>query len=102
MTSWPGSSPRPGGWPPEPRWPRWPSSPLSAQEQIDYSAAVATRLPKTFAALAAGRIHPVHVRIIEDETRCLSDADAATAGAVLNAALPRPVCDSHTLKADRS
>jgi Domain of unknown function (DUF222) len=32
---------------------------------------------------AVGRIHPVHLRIIEDETHYLSDADAATADAVL-------------------
>ena len=41
------------------------------------------RLPKTFAALAAGRIHPVHLRIIEDETSVLSDQDAAKADAIL-------------------
>ena len=40
---------------------------------------VASRLPATFAALGAGLIHPVHVRIIEDETRVLSEADAALA-----------------------
>ena len=32
-----------------------------------------------FAALAAGLIHPVHVRIIEDETAILSEDDAALA-----------------------
>ena len=51
----------------------------SAHDQIPYACAVADRLPQTFAALAAGRIHPVHVRIIEDETRVLSAADAARA-----------------------
>ena len=51
----------------------------SAEDQIAYACTVAARLPRTFAALAAGLIHPVHVRIIEDETRVLSDADAATA-----------------------
>jgi hypothetical protein len=55
----------------------------AAAEQIAYACAVATRLPKTFAALAAGLIHPVHVRIIEDETRVLSKADATTADEVL-------------------
>ena len=34
---------------------------------------------RTFAALAAGKIHPVDVRIIEDETSILSAADAAAA-----------------------
>jgi hypothetical protein len=51
----------------------------SAAAQIDYACAVAARLPRTFAALASGQIHPVHVRIIEDETRILSAADAAIA-----------------------
>ena len=47
--------------------------------QIEYACLVAVRLPRTFAALAAGRIHPVHVRIIEDETKYLKPADAARA-----------------------
>jgi Domain of unknown function (DUF222) len=51
----------------------------SAAGQIDYATAVAERLPRTFAALAEGRLHPVHVRIVEDETSILSDQDAATA-----------------------
>jgi len=51
----------------------------SAAEQIGYACAVASRLPATFAALGAGQLHPVHVRIIEDETRVLSEADAALA-----------------------
>ena len=37
----------------------------------------------TCAALRAGRIHPVHVRIIEDETQVLSAEDVAKADAVL-------------------
>ena len=40
---------------------------------------VARRLPVTFAALAAGRLHPVHVKIIEEATGILSDEDAAIA-----------------------
>ena len=63
-------------------------TPLSAAGQMEYASAVASRLPRTFAALFAGRIHPVHVRIIEDETRVLSDADAAKADAVLAQAAP--------------
>jgi Domain of unknown function (DUF222) len=51
----------------------------SAAGQVDYAQAVATRLPATFAALAAGLIHPVHLRIIEDETRILNDHDVAAA-----------------------
>ena len=51
----------------------------AAAGQIIYACNVAARLPRTFAALGAGKIHPVHVRIIEDETSILSDADAAAA-----------------------
>src|SRR6516162_4600688 len=58
-------------------------TPLSAAGQLGCATTVATRLPATFAALAAGRIHPVHVRIIEDETSILSAADAAKADQVL-------------------
>ena len=55
----------------------------SAAGQMDYASTVADRLPATFAALHAGTIHPVHVRIIEDETSILSPEDAARADAVL-------------------
>jgi uncharacterized protein DUF222 len=55
----------------------------SAAGQIDYACAVAARLPRTFAALAGGRVHPVHVRIIEDETSVLSAQDGARADAEL-------------------
>jgi hypothetical protein len=61
---------------------------LSAAQQMDYADTVARRLPKTFAALAAGRIHPLHLRIIEDETRILTDKDAAHADQVLAEAAP--------------
>ncbi|HME64965.1 MAG TPA: DUF222 domain-containing protein, partial [Streptosporangiaceae bacterium] len=60
----------------------------SAAGQMDFATEVAKRLPKTFAALAAGQIHPVHLRIIEDETRILSGADAARADAFLAPAAP--------------
>jgi hypothetical protein len=63
-------------------------TPLSAAGQIDYAATVARRLPATFAALAAGQIHPVHVWIIQDETRFLSDQDAAKADALLAGSAP--------------
>jgi uncharacterized protein DUF222 len=52
---------------------------LSATKEIDYACTVARRLPATFAALCAGRIHPVHVKIIEEVTSILSDEDAAVA-----------------------
>jgi len=55
----------------------------SAAAQIDYSCHVAARLPQTFAALGAGRIHPVHVKIIQDETQFLNDEDAAKADRLL-------------------
>src|SRR5271170_1756322 len=63
-------------------------TPQSAAELMQYSAAIVARLPATFAALAAGQIHPVHLRIIEDETRILTDADAAKADAFLAEAAP--------------
>ena len=53
-----------------------------------YARAVTERLPRTFAALAAGRIHPVHLRIVEDETHVLSAEDAARADAILAEAAP--------------
>ena len=63
-------------------------SPLSAAEQMHYAAAVARRLPQTFALLGAGQIHPVHLRIIEDETGILSDEDAARADEILSRQAP--------------
>ncbi len=59
-----------------------------AAGQMDFATEVPKRLPKTFAALAAGLIHPIHLRIIEEETRFLSAADAAKADAVLAASAP--------------
>jgi len=58
---------------------------LSAAGEIEYARAVARRLPVTFAALAAGKLDPVHVKIIEDVTSILSDADAAIADEILAA-----------------
>jgi Domain of unknown function (DUF222) len=60
----------------------------SAAGQMDFATEVPRRLPKTFAALGAGQIHPIHLRIIEEETRYLTDADAAKADAVLAEAAP--------------
>src|SRR5947209_9012743 len=59
---------------------------LSAAGEIGYAQAVARRLPVTFAALAAGKVDAVHVRIIEDSTSILSDEDAAIADELLAAA----------------
>ena len=61
----------------------------SAAGQMDFATEVAKRLPATFAALAAGQIHPVHLRIIEEATRFLSDADAAKADASAGRGCPR-------------
>jgi Domain of unknown function (DUF222) len=61
---------------------------MSAAAQIDFACTVARRLPKTFAVMGTGRIHPVHLRIIEDETRFLSEEDAAKADAILAEATP--------------
>jgi Domain of unknown function (DUF222) len=61
---------------------------LSASEQMQYATSVATRLPATFAVLHAGRIHPFHLQIIQDETSILTDADAATADKLLAEAAP--------------
>jgi hypothetical protein len=49
---------------------------------------VTRRLPVTFAALGAGKLDPVHVKIIEEVTRILSDEDAAVADEKLAAAAP--------------
>ncbi len=55
----------------------------SAAGQMMYAVAVAGRLPRSFAALSAGQIHAVHLRIIEDETRILSPEQAAVADEIL-------------------
>ena len=52
---------------------------LSAAGEIDYVRTVKRRLPVTFAALGAGKLHTVHVKIIEDATGILSDEHAAIA-----------------------
>ena len=61
-----------------------------AAGQMDFATEIPKRLPKTFAALGAGLIHPIHLRIIEEETRYLSAADAAKADAILAGVGPRP------------
>jgi hypothetical protein len=55
----------------------------SAAGQMEFATDVARRLPATFAALGAGQIHPIHLRIIEEQTRILSPEDAAKADAIL-------------------
>jgi Domain of unknown function (DUF222) len=60
----------------------------SAAGQMDFATTVATRLPATFAAMGAGLIHPIQLRIIEEQIRILTDADAAKGDALLAAAAP--------------
>src|ERR1700683_2949623 len=55
----------------------------SAADQISYACTVAARLPVTFASLRAGTIHPVHLRIAEDETTYLDEKYLAEADAKL-------------------
>jgi hypothetical protein len=55
----------------------------SGAAQMDYASTVISRLPVTLAALRAGHVHPVHLRIIAEETGILSAEDAARADAVL-------------------
>jgi hypothetical protein len=59
---------------------------LSAAREIDYACTVTQRLPATFAALGAGKLYPVHVKIIDEVTSILSDQDAAVADEKLAAA----------------
>jgi len=61
---------------------------LSAAREIEYASTVTRRLPVTFAALGAGKIHPVHVKIIEEVTSILSDEDAAAADETLAETAP--------------
>jgi hypothetical protein len=60
----------------------------STAGELSYAKSVTERLPRTFAALAAGRIHPVHLQIIEDETRFLKPEDAARADEILSQQAP--------------
>ena len=60
----------------------------STAGELSYAKSVTERLPRTFAALAAGRIHPVHLQIIEDETRFLKPKDAARADEILSQQAP--------------
>ena len=60
---------------------------------MDEATELATRLPRTFAAMAGGRIDPARALAIADATLCLSDPDAARADEVLSAG-------AHQLRAD--
>ena len=54
-----------------------------AAGQMEYAATVAERLPNSFAALGAGKLDQVQLRILEEETSILSAADAAKVDADL-------------------
>jgi hypothetical protein len=60
----------------------------STAGELSYAKSVTERLPRTFTALGAGRIHPVHLSIIEDETRFLKPEDAARADEILSQQAP--------------
>jgi Domain of unknown function (DUF222) len=62
---------------------QWFEDDKEGPEQGLFVCLPAEQLTRTLAALAAGRLHPVHVRIIEDETRVLSAEDAAAADEIL-------------------
>ena len=73
----------------------------SAGDRMEFAAALATRLPATYAGLAAGVIDGGKASAIWFYTRFLSDADAAAADAVLAAAAPSMRYDSLSGKAAR-
>jgi Domain of unknown function (DUF222) len=60
----------------------------STAGELSYAKSVTERLPRTFAALGAGWIHPVHLQIIEDETRFLKPEDTARADEILSQQAP--------------
>lgn len=60
----------------------------AAADRMDFAVALATRLPKTAAGLAAGTVDGGKAWAIWYYTRFLSDADAAEADAILAAAAP--------------
>ena len=64
-----------------------------ALDLMDESTELATRLPRTFARMAEGRIDPARGLAIADATLCLSGQDAARIDEVLSA-------DAHELRAD--
>jgi Domain of unknown function (DUF222) len=64
------------------------TSPGAARNRMDLATHLATRLPATRAALAAGVIDGYRAHLIWRYTQILTDADAATADAILAAAAP--------------
>jgi hypothetical protein len=77
------------------------ASPAAAGEAMDIATALATRLPATLAGMAAGAIDPGRAYYAWYYTRFLSDADAASADAVLAAAAPDLRHDQLARKAAR-
>src|SRR5579862_9692202 len=64
------------------------TSTRAAGDQMELAADLTARLPRTFAALGAGRLDGGRAAVIWSHTRCLSDADAAQADQILAAAAP--------------
>jgi Domain of unknown function (DUF222) len=60
----------------------------AASDQMEMAADLTTRLPETYAGLAAGIIDRDRAAVIWHYTRCLTDADAAEADKILAAAAP--------------
>ena len=60
----------------------------AARDEMDQALDLETRLPHTWAAMAAGLIDADRARLIWRPTRCLSDADAARADEILAALAP--------------
>jgi hypothetical protein len=72
-----------------------------AGNRMDQATALATRLPRTFAGLAAGAIDPAKAHAIWFYTRFLSDADVGHADEILAAAAPGIKADSLAARAAR-
>jgi Domain of unknown function (DUF222) len=73
----------------------------AAGEQMDFATDLTTRLPRTFAALGAGRLDAIRASIIWSRTQFLTDEDAATADQILGAAAPGMRYDQLARKAAR-
>jgi hypothetical protein len=64
------------------------SSADQACDKLAFAAALAARLPDTFARLGAGRLDRYRALLIHRATACLTDAQAAEADTILAAAAP--------------
>jgi hypothetical protein len=71
----------------------------AARDTMDLAGDLPTRLPRTWAAMAAGLIDEYRARLIWRPTRHLTDADAARADEILAALAPRLRYDALARKA---